>query len=278
VVLSRAFTLIELLVVIGIIAILASLVLAVIVKQKDRARETMAKVDVQRIVTGVQKYQGDYDGRMPVSKQAQAAALAKNEDFTYGTVGVANMPNAGDGGLGFVTPAGGREPIFASDAATGTALSYQANNSELIAILMDYETFPGTQTHTVNFGHVRNTQQNKILNASMSGDQISAGVGTDLVDRDPWGGPYIITLDLNGDGKTRDPFYRSPNVSADAANPAQGVNGLIKSAAGNFFEINQEVGVWSAGKDKQVDPNPSNLPSGKANLGANKNNITSWNQ
>jgi hypothetical protein len=143
---------------------------------------------------------------------------------------------------------------------------------------MDFETLPGTPTHTVNFGHLKNTLQDKALNASMSGDQTSAGVGTDLVFRDPWGEPYIITLDLNGDGKTRDPFYRTPNVSADTASPSQGINGLIKSPAGNFFEVNQEVIVWSAGKDKQVDPNPSNVPAGKANVGANKNNIISWGQ
>jgi hypothetical protein len=36
------------------------------------------------------------------------------------------------------------------------------------------------------------------------------GVGTDLVYRDPWGNPYIITLDLNYDEKARDACYCHP--------------------------------------------------------------------
>ena len=37
------------------------------------------------------------------------------------------------------------------------------------------------------------------LNATMSGDPTLPGVGPDLVYRDPWGNPYIITMDLNYD-------------------------------------------------------------------------------
>src|ERR1051326_821354 len=99
----NAFTLIELLVVISIIAILASMLLVAIVKMKDRARTATAKLHVQEIATAVQRYESDYH-RFPGSKEAFAAALAKNEDFTYGTVGVANMPGAGNTGLGFLKP------------------------------------------------------------------------------------------------------------------------------------------------------------------------------
>jgi hypothetical protein len=41
----------------------------------------------------------------------------------------------------------------------------------------------------------------------MSGDTNSPGVGTDLVYRDPWGNPYIITMDLNYDEMCKDAFY-----------------------------------------------------------------------
>ena len=48
------------------------------------------------------------------------------------------------------------------------------------------------------------------LNATRPGDTNTPGVGPDGVYRDPWGNPYIITVDLNYDDKARDAFYRNP--------------------------------------------------------------------
>ena len=116
----------------------------------------------------------------------------------------------------------------------------------------------------------------------MVGDTTSPGVGQDLVYRDPWGQPYIITMDLNNDERARDAFYRRQNVSQPTANSQAGLNGLVNSidasGNGNDFEFNGPVMVWSAGPDKMVDPNPGNLPGGKANQGANSDNVLSWKQ
>ena len=53
----------------------------------------------------------------------------------------------------------------------------------------------------------KNPQQTIFLNAKMSGDTSSPGVGTDLVYRDPWGNPYVISMDLNYDEQCKDAFY-----------------------------------------------------------------------
>jgi len=45
--------------------------------------------------------------------------------------------------------------------------------------------------------------------------------------RDPWGQPYIITLDLNFDNKCRDAFYKQASVSLDTGE--QGFNGLRRA-------------------------------------------------
>jgi len=109
------------------------------------------------------------------------------------------------------------------------------------------------------------------LSADRAGNSTSGGVGDDLVYRDPWGVPYFITLDLNSDGKTRDEFYRFDAVSADPSDPTKGINGLVKTGpALNTFAVPSDVAIWSAGPDKQIDT------GNKANLGANKDNITSW--
>ena len=58
-----------------------------------------------------------------------------------------------------------------------------------------------------------NPQQTKFLNATMVSDTVSPGVGLDGVYRDPWGDPYVISMDLNYDGVCQDAFYCQQSVS-----------------------------------------------------------------
>jgi hypothetical protein len=195
------------------------------------------------------------------------AAEASGQDFTFGTYG---LPT------GLKTPSGIYD-VRALDAAENP-LSYQANNSEIMAVLLDMEFWPNAPAvPTINLGHVKNPHKTCYLNATMSGNTSSHGVGSDGVYRDPWGQPYIITIDLNKDGKARDAFHREPGISADPNDtntPKRGLNGLIPSVVGGkiFYEASSTVMVWSAGADKMVDPGPGT----PANTGANKDNILSW--
>jgi hypothetical protein len=141
----------------------------------------------------------------------------------------------------------------------------QTNNAQVVAVLMDLDLVPNTN-------HVKNPNKTKYLNASMVGDFVSAGVSKDGVYRDPWGNPYIISLDLNYDDKTRDSFYRLKTVSEDPAAAGKGLNGLIlnPNAGADGFEVNDKIMIWSAGPDKMIDPNT------KATQGVNRDNILSW--
>src|SRR5439155_17304121 len=108
-------------------------------------------------------------------------------------------------------------------------LEYQTNNSEVMAVLLDLEKY-GNGIDTINKDHVKNPQKRKFLNATLVGDTMSPGIGLDGVYRDPWGNPYIITLDLNNDEKARDAFYRTQAVSEEpnsGATPKSGITGLI---------------------------------------------------
>ena len=51
------------------------------------------------------------------------------------------------------------------------------------------------------------------------------GVGNDLVYRDPWGNPYIISMDLNYDDKCQDSFY-CKRVSSPGGSSTAGFFGL----------------------------------------------------
>ena len=264
--LGLAFTLIELLVVIGIIAILAALLLTALGTGRPKAQAKKAQMEAVQIVQAIHAYEADY-AKFPVSSGAMDSATASGQDFTYGTAG---LPN------GLKTPTGTLN-LQALDAA-GNPLTYQANNSEVMAVLLDMEFWPNAPTvPTINQGHAKNPHKTRYLNATMLGDTASPGIGSDGVYRDPWGQPYIITIDLNNDGNARDAFYREPSISADPSDPStpkRGLNGLLPKVVGGktFYEAYSKVMVWSAGPDKMVD----NTPGVSANQGANKDNILSW--
>ena len=73
--------------------------------------------------------------------------------------------------------------------------------------------------------------------------------------RDPWGNPYIISLDMNDDDKTLDGYY-----------------GYLRKGTAPQPEVNNSVMIWSFGPDGQATDDPSVGPNG----GVNKDNILSW--
>jgi prepilin-type N-terminal cleavage/methylation domain-containing protein len=245
----RGFTLVELLVVIAIIGILAAMLMTAIATAKTRVQITRATLQSSQIATAIHHYEAVYN-RFPVASIAMNSVVTTDDDFTYGGI--------------FRTPSG----MFNVYAAG----SHPADNSEIMAVLLNLEKFNNGQP-TVNAGHVMNTQPKLFLNATMTSDPNAPGVGPDGVYRDPWGNPYVISIDVNNDEKTRDAFYQKAAVSQDPANPSGGLNGLIKRTLPNgttVFEVNSPVTVWSAGPDKMIDPT---VP---ANKGANKDNIVTW--
>jgi prepilin-type N-terminal cleavage/methylation domain-containing protein len=252
------FTLIELLVVISIIGILASMLLPVVSKAKLKAQVIKARTEISSIVGAIKAYQSTYHV-FPASKDTRAAladAAETSPDFTYGTR---------YGGGWWANKKGQQSQI----ATLGVNPRSQANNSEIIAILKDLTVFRNGQP-TVNLNHSLNPQKTSFLDAKEVDGLQTPGIGPDGVYRDPWGNPYIISVDLNYDGQCRDGLYRYDRVSADPK--GIGHNGLFKGNArqANSFEARTEVMVWSMGPDGLANPGvPATLPP-------NKDNILSW--
>ena len=175
-----------------------------------RSNGKIASVEISSIEGAIQIFFADY-GYWPVS---EATASLTNRDFTFGTVGT--------GARSVITNGFGRE----------------ANNSEVMRILM---AIPGNGRSPFDAasGHPRNPRNVVFLYAKHVMGTNGGGIGSDFVYRDPWGNPYIITLDLNGDGQCDDCIYH----------------------------VKGRISVWSFGPDGKAS---ASEPPG---VGVNKDNV-----
>ncbi len=228
-----AFTLVELLVVISIIALLAALLLPVFGRVKLNSKIKTAKSDMKNLEAAIQQYYADYS-RFP----GTLAGANKSTDVTYGDT-------------------------FTSSGSWNPNTTGITNNSDVVAILMDLNI-------GANLNNARNPRKIVYFTAPKTvNDTSSAGFSSvDQQFRDPWGTPYVITLDLNGDGYATDTLYSQKAVSQQQL--SNGYNGLKDFDQTDVYRLNSPVMIWSAGPDKQAT-NTVNAISG-----VNKDNIPGW--
>jgi prepilin-type N-terminal cleavage/methylation domain-containing protein len=140
-----------------------------------------------------------------------------------------------------------------------------ATNSDIMIILQDLNV-------GINLNHAKNPRQLALFSARPENDLTSPGISTlDYQFRDPWGQPYVISMDVDGDGNCRDQVYSLPAVSTTGASRL-GLNGLVDATGtGNGpFDFHGPVMIWSFGPDAKA----SALKP--ANQDVNHDNILSW--
>lgn len=236
-------TLVEMLVVIAIIGLLAGILMPVLNTVKRKAAVAKARKEISDIKVGMELFKQQYS-IWPMTTTARNSGVP---DFTYGTYNIGTATYSGN------------------QAVLNPGIGYQANNSELMFILMN-------ELHnTYNSNYVNNPQKKVFLNPPRD-NQVdgSPGVGPSRIWLDPWLNPYIVSIDSNYDGVTQDAVYGLSAVSA--ASGSTGINGLVSKSgfSTNDFVFRGEVMVWSMGPDGKVDS------SQKADDDLNKDNVLSW--
>jgi hypothetical protein len=192
-------------------------------------------------INAAKRYQSEFS-IFPCAKPAWQCSADNPDckDFTYGTTW-------SDGTL--------LRPDYPVIHTYNQRYTYQNCNAEVIAALRPSNQAPNPEL--ANLSLLMNRARETYLNARVTTATNSPGIGPDGVFRDPWGNPYIITFDMDGDGRALDGFY---GVLRKSAKPAL------------MPDIKAEIMVWSFGPDGKADPDPKVGIKG----GANKDNVVSW--
>jgi prepilin-type N-terminal cleavage/methylation domain-containing protein len=232
---SSGFTLVELLVVIAIIAILAGLLLPTLGRAKSKAQVAQARTDMKSIEVAISQYYAEY------SRYPNPPGVTRNEDFTYGTQDIRrNRLKHRDGG--------------------DLVLISTASNSDIMPILLNREV--PVNPWGPDYTQRANPRRLALLNVKQVSNQRPGGVDQeDLVYRDPWGHPFIISIDYDYNDKVVDAFYsRVPGAASKG----------LHLGDPNTYQLNGSVMIWSLGPDGEANV------SVDANTAENKDNVLGW--
>jgi prepilin-type N-terminal cleavage/methylation domain-containing protein len=194
---GRGFTLIELLVVIAIIAILAGLILSAVVGAKKKAKVAIARTEMANLKGAIMGYEKDYS----------IYPTTDSVDTTYGAADI--IPSS---------PPNSKVMDVLRNVTSDHLTSGNLRNPRQISYI------------EINKQAVSPTSPGIWINDKDSKDPLSG------VYNDPWGNPYIITLDNNFDDTAMDPVYnRDGHIKASILIWSRGPDGLA-----NLTELHQD--------------------------------------
>lgn len=172
-------------------------------------------------------------------------------ESVYGRLPISDAPGNGDITLGL-------SPVDIDGFWKVKATRFRASNANVIVALMSINT-------NADRDYRLNPQRIMFLDPQLTGSTNEPGVSVENFEyRDPWGNPYVISLDTDQDGLVRDGFYGQSILYS---------NGLSREPlvfTNGFCELRGPVMVWSRGPDGKASFMAS------AHDGVNHDNIVSW--
>ena len=133
-----------------------------------------------------------------------------------------------------------------SNGGVGMSLT----NGEVGNVLRDIDAWPNT-------GHGKNPRRISFLNMTSTNGMLL----------DPWGTPYVVTLDSNGDDRVVDAFYGVPAITGTNA---PGLVAWHDASGRRWNALPGNCMVWSLGPDRKLNP----LQTWRK--GVNEDNVLCW--
>ena len=139
---------------------------------------------------------------------------------------------------------------YATGLTDGKDITFSLHNNDLVGdtpynadLMIILSAIEGLGGNNVNAGHSRNSKKMNYLGSKFSNSE-EKGWGPDGIFRDPFGNPYVVTVDKNNDGKCWDMHYGNKLVSGHRVNHVYGFTGDINVYYNGIEPRNPDDEMW----------------------------------